>query len=80
MKDINGVELAVGDDVIYTNRNLYELNKGKVFKITKDRLIVKYREDYSGSYEYPIGSGIIIKYTTKHHHNIMNSSQIMKLG
>ena len=80
MKDINDNELAVGDDVIYTNRNLNELHKGKVFKISKSKLIVKYAPDFHGSYEYPKGSGTMIKFTTKYEHNIMSSDQIMKLG
>lgn len=80
MNDINGVELAVGDDVVYTNRNLNELHKGKVFKISKSKLVIKYSPDFHGSYEYPEGSGKMIKFTSKYHHNIMSSDQIMKLG
>lgn len=75
MNDINGVELAVGDDVIYTNRNLNELHKGKVFKITKSKLIVKYQEDQTIMYSTPAKS-----YHYKYHHNIMSPDQIMKLG
>jgi hypothetical protein len=75
MQDINGVELAVGDDVVYTNRNLNELHKGKVFKISKSKLIVKYQEDQTIMYGTPAKA-----YHYKYHHNIMSSDQVMKLG
>lgn len=76
MVDINGVELAIGDNVIYTNRNNNGLVKGVVFKITKSRVVVKYSEDGA-----PVTYGTPPKtYIAKYHDNVMYSSQIMKLG
>ena len=77
MLDINGIELQVGDDVVYTNRNLNDLEKGKIFKITKSKAVIKYREDYH--YDNGKTGADHYKHTTRYHHNIMNPQQVMKL-
>jgi len=76
MLDINGIELQVGDDVVYTNRNLNDLQKGKIHRIAKTRLIMKYHEDGA-----PLTYGNPPQiYIAKFEHIITSPSQIMKLG
>jgi hypothetical protein len=79
MIDLNGVELAVGDDVVYTNRNLNNLQKGKVFKITKGKLEIKYGDETPITYQHSNMSAPAT-YKPKYRHNIMYPSQVMKLG
>lgn len=77
MLDLNGIELQVGDNVIYTNRNLDELRKGKISKITAKRITIEISPPTTGTYTLP--NGTIHNWTSKNEHIITYSQQIMKL-
>ena len=78
MLDINGVLLTVGDEVVYTNRNLNGLCKGKVFKITKSRAVIQIQPSTNHSYT-DAKTGKVVTWISKHEHNIMSEDQVMKL-
>lgn len=43
MKDFNGVQVSVGDDVICMVKNYRSLVKAKVIKITEQTVLVEYQ-------------------------------------
>lgn len=52
MKDCNGIELHIGDKVVFSDSRYADLNKGKIYKITP-KMVCIFTENEEFYYKYP---------------------------
>ena len=77
MLDFNGIEVRVGDKVIYTNRNFDYLKSGIISKITKSKAVVELNPPRT--LQYNKLDGTIRTWIEKNEDNIMSSCQMLKI-